>query len=241
MTLELRSLLHNRYRVEQIIAQGGMGAIYRATDESLGVEVAIKENLFTTEELTRQFRREATILAGLRHPNLPRVTDHFVIPGQGQYLVMDYIAGEDLRQIITRDGKIPESEVVFIGSVICDALSYLHSRPSPIIHRDIKPGNIKVTPTRQIYLVDFGLAKEFAGGAGYHHWRPGAYTRVCATGTVRAGNQPNFRPVFVSSYPVCQFDRANSRRRPGAGDGQRNPDPDPETQSVRIGTCDCGD
>ncbi len=164
MTLELRSLLHNRYRIEQVIAQGGMGAIYRATDESLGVEVAVKENLFTTEDSTRQFRREATILAGLRHSNLPRVTDHFVIPGQGQYLVMDYIEGEDLRQIITRDGKIPESEVVFIGSVICDALAYLHSRPSPIIHRDIKPGNIKVTPTRQIYLVDFGLAKEAQAG-----------------------------------------------------------------------------
>jgi eukaryotic-like serine/threonine-protein kinase len=164
MTLELRSLLHNRYRIEQVIAQGGMGAIYRATDESLGVEVAVKENLFSTEDSTRQFRREATILAGLRHSNLPRVTDHFVIPGQGQYLVMDYIEGEDLRQIINRDGKIPESDVVFIGSVICDALAYLHSRPSPIIHRDIKPGNIKVTPTRQIYLVDFGLAKESQAG-----------------------------------------------------------------------------
>jgi len=164
MTLELRSLLHNRYRIEQIIAQGGMGAIYRAMDESLGVEVAVKENLFTTEDSTRQFRREATILAGLRHSNLPRVTDHFVIPGQGQYLVMDFIEGEDLRQIITRDGKIPEADVVFIGSVICDALSYLHSRPSPIIHRDIKPGNIKLTSTKQIYLVDFGLAKESQAG-----------------------------------------------------------------------------
>lgn len=164
MTLELRSLLHNRYRIEQIIAQGGMGAIYRATDESLGVDVAVKENLFTTEDSTRQFRREATILAGLRHSNLPRVTDHFVVPDQGQYLVMDYIEGEDLRQTITRDGKLPETDVVFIGSVICDALSYLHSRPSPIIHRDIKPGNIKVTPTKQIYLVDFGLAKESQAG-----------------------------------------------------------------------------
>src|SRR5512146_533233 len=98
MTLALGSLLHNRYRIEVVIAEGGMGAIYRATDESLGVSVAVKENLFTTEESTRQFRREATILAGLRHPNLPRVTDHFVIPDQGQYLVMDYIEGEDLRQ-----------------------------------------------------------------------------------------------------------------------------------------------
>ena len=100
MTLEIGSLLNNRYRIESIIAQGGMGALYRATDESLGVAAAVKENLFITEDSSRQFRREATILAGLRHPNLPRVTDHFVIPDQGQYLVMDYIDGDDIKTLL---------------------------------------------------------------------------------------------------------------------------------------------
>ncbi len=159
MTLQVGTVLYNRYEILDIIAQGGMGAIYRANDQSLGVQVAVKENLFTSEESTRQFRREATILAGLRHSNLPRVTDHFVIPGRGQYLVMDFIEGEDLRARLARNELYSEQEVVNIGASICDALTYLHHRQPIIVHRDIKPGNIKITPSGQIYLVDFGLAK----------------------------------------------------------------------------------
>ncbi|NPV77251.1 MAG: protein kinase [Anaerolineae bacterium] len=159
MTLEIGSVLYNRYHIEEIIAKGGMGAIYRATDESLGVSVAIKENLYPSDDSSRQFRREATILASLRHPNLPRVTDHFVIPDQGQYLVMDFIDGEDLRTRLDREGPLPEDEVIRIGVAICDALSHLHNRPTPIVHRDIKPGNIKISTSGQVYLVDFGLAK----------------------------------------------------------------------------------
>jgi serine/threonine protein kinase len=159
MTLQVGTVLYNRYEILDIIAQGGMGAIYRANDQSLGVQVAVKENLFTSEESIRQFRREATILAGLRHSNLPRVTDHFVIPGRGQYLVMDFIEGEDLRSRLTRQELFSEQEVVNIGTAICDALTYLHNRQPTIVHRDIKPGNIKITPGGQIYLVDFGLAK----------------------------------------------------------------------------------
>ncbi len=94
MVLERGTLLNNRYRIVDILGQGGMGSVYRAIDENLGVEVAVKDNLFTTEEYARQFKREAIILANLRHPNLPRVTDHFVISGQGQYLVMDFIEGK---------------------------------------------------------------------------------------------------------------------------------------------------
>ncbi|GJQ51711.1 MAG: hypothetical protein HKUEN02_05580 [Anaerolineaceae bacterium] len=94
MTLERGVLLHKRYRILEVLGQGGMGSVYRAVDENLGVDVAVKENLFTTDEYARQFRLEAVILANLRHPNLPRVTDHFVIGDEGQYLVMDYIEGE---------------------------------------------------------------------------------------------------------------------------------------------------
>ncbi len=159
MALERGVLLHNRYRILEILGQGGMGSIYRAVDDNLGVEVAVKENLFTTDEYARQFRREATILAGLRHPNLPRVSDHFVVDGQGQYLVMDYIEGEDLRERMDRIGVIPEAEALIIGVAICDALAYMHTQNPPILHRDIKPGNVKIAPNGKIFLVDFGLAK----------------------------------------------------------------------------------
>lgn len=159
MTLERGTLLHKRYRIVEILGQGGMGSVYRAVDENLGVDVAVKENLFTTDEYARQFRLEAVILANLRHPNLPRVTDHFVIGDQGQYLVMDYIEGEDLRQRMERMGNITEDEAILLGASICDALTYLHTRKPPILHRDIKPGNIKITPDGHIFLVDFGLAK----------------------------------------------------------------------------------
>lgn len=159
MSLGQGNLLNNRYRVVEILGRGGMGAVYRAVDESLGVDVAVKENLFTTDDFARQFRMEAVILAGIRHPNLPRVTDHFVINGMGQYLVMDYIDGDDLRQRIEKDGPIAEAEAIRIGAAACDALAYLHSRKPPILHRDIKLGNIKISGEGQIYLVDFGLAK----------------------------------------------------------------------------------
>ena len=160
MLLERGALLNNRYRIIEILGQGGMGSVYKAVDENLGVEVAVKDNLFTTEEYARQFRREAVLLATLRHPNLPRVTDHFVIDGQGQYLVMDYIEGEDLRQRMDRTGTLAETEVIFIGAAICDALTYLSSCNPPIVHRDIKPGNVRITPQGHIFLVDFGLAKD---------------------------------------------------------------------------------
>ncbi len=163
MPLAPGTILNNRYRIVSILGQGGMGSVYQAMDENLGIAVAVKENLFLTDEYARQFQREANILASLRHPNLPRVGDYFTIPGQGQYLIMDYIDEEDLRQRIERLGTLPEDEVILIGVAICDALHYLHTRTPPIIHRDIKPGNIKITPEGQIALVDFGLAKVMSG------------------------------------------------------------------------------
>jgi serine/threonine protein kinase len=132
-------------------------------DENLGVEVAVKENLFTIDDYARQFRREATILASLRHPNLPRVSDHFSITDQGQYLIMDYVEGEDIQERLERLGPFEEEEVVFIGASICDALAYMHSRDPVVLHRDIKPANVRITPRGEVYLVDFGLAKIIHG------------------------------------------------------------------------------
>lgn len=160
MSLGQGNLLNNRYRIVDILGRGGMGAVYRAVDESLGVDVAVKENLFTTDDYARQFRMEAVIMANMRHSNLPRVTDHFVLEEQGQYLVMDYIEGDDLRQRIEKQGTLNESEAIRIGAAVCDALTYLHTRKPPILHRDIKLGNVKLTPDENVVLVDFGLAKQ---------------------------------------------------------------------------------
>jgi Tol biopolymer transport system component len=159
MPLKPGFILRNRYRIDSVLGQGGMGAVYKAVDVNLGVTVAVKENLFTTEEFARQFRREATILASLRHPNLPRVTDHFVIEGEGQYLVMDFVQGDDLRQKLERGGPVREDEALPWFLDAADALAYLHSRTPPVLHRDVKPGNIKITPEGRAVLVDFGLAK----------------------------------------------------------------------------------
>jgi len=156
--------LKGRYRIDEIIAQGGMGAIYRATDISLEIEVAVKENFFPSEEAIRQFTREARILANLRHSNLPRVTDHFEIPEHGQYLIMDFIDGKDLKEILAEQGAISEIEAIRIGKAVCNALGYLHNRNPPINHRVIILGNIKITSGNQFYLVDFGLAKQDAAG-----------------------------------------------------------------------------
>lgn len=203
MALERGTLLNKRYRVVEILGQGGMGAVYRAIDENLGMDVALKENLFTTDEYARQFRREAVILATLRHPNLTRVTDHFVVEGQGQYLVMDYIEGEDLRQRMDRLGAIDEDEVIIIGIALCDALNYLESCNPPIVHRDIKPGNVKITPQGQIFLVDFGLAKIIQSGqattTGARAMTPG-YSPPEQYGTARTDHRSDLFSLGATLY-----------------------------------------
>lgn len=203
MVLERNTLLNNRYRILEILGQGGMGSIYRALDENLGVEVAVKDNLFTTDEYAQQFRREAEILAKLRHANLPRVTDHFVAPGQGQYLVMDYIEGEDLRQRMDRLGTLPEEEVILIGLAVCDALSYLESRKPPVVHRDIKPGNIKITPMGNIFLVDFGLVKQLSDSqvtaTGARAMTPG-YSPPEQYGTARTDHRSDVFSLGATLY-----------------------------------------
>jgi len=107
--------------------------VYRATDLRLNIPVVVKENLVYSPEARRQFTREASILAALKHSNLPSVSDHFFVPGQGQYLVMDYIAGEGLDEIIARQGPLPEDQALAWIRQVLDALEYLHSQK--IIHR----------------------------------------------------------------------------------------------------------
>src|SRR5882672_4981525 len=105
-------VLQNRYRIIRLLGQGGMGAVYEATDERLDTTVALKETLFADERLRKQFEREARLLARMHHPALPRVSDHFN-EAEGQFLVMQYIAGEDLFGMLThRNGPFPQAEVL---------------------------------------------------------------------------------------------------------------------------------
>ena len=161
MPLVIGQTLHNnRYRIVKLIGQGGFGAVYRAWDLTLNQPVALKENLDASLEAQQQFEREARLMAGLRHPNLPRVIDHFFVPGQGQYLVMDFVEGRNLAALLTAQGRpFTEAEALPWLEQVCAALDYLHTRQPPIIHRDIKPENIIITPEGQAMLVDFGISK----------------------------------------------------------------------------------
>jgi S-DNA-T family DNA segregation ATPase FtsK/SpoIIIE len=157
------SILQNRYRVVRRIAAGGMGAVYEAVDERLSRTVAIKETLAETDETLRAFEREARLLANLRHPALPNVSDFFS-EGDQKYLVMEFIGGDDLSEILRRrGGPFAVPQVLRWSEEILDALIYLHGHEPPIIHRDIKPANLKLTPSGGVILLDFGLAKGVAG------------------------------------------------------------------------------
>ncbi len=157
------TVLQGRYRIIAQIAKGGMGAVYQARDLRLRIDVALKQTLFNDEAYRQAFEREAQILARLRHQALPRVIDHF-IDSQGQFLVMEFIHGEDLGNQLARLGRRFASPqvlpmIVKWADQLLDVLTYLHTRPVPVIHRDIKPKNLKLTPSHDIILLDFGLAR----------------------------------------------------------------------------------
>jgi serine/threonine-protein kinase len=159
-------LLRDRYRIERLIARGGYGAVYLAYDVTLQRTCAVKENLAADPSAQTQFEQEALILARLHHPNLPRVVDHFVVAGQGQYLVMDYVEGRNLAEIMRAQGRpFAQAEALPIVLEICEALRFLHSQKPPILHRDIKPQNIIMSPSGRAVLVDFGLSKVVTGDA----------------------------------------------------------------------------
>jgi serine/threonine protein kinase len=169
--LALGTVLRARYKIVELVGQGGMGAVYRAEDLRLeGRQCAVKEVQLETEadfaaQAREQFQREASVLARLDHPNLPKVSDYFS-KGNRDYLVMDFVAGRNLKEVMDearRQGQfIEEKQVRTWADQLCDALSYLHSQDPPILHRDVKPANIRLTPGGTLKLVDFGLVKLLA-------------------------------------------------------------------------------
>ena len=164
-----------------------MGEVYLAVDQRLGSAVALKRTFFAGDEmLGNAFEREARTLARMRHPVLPKVSDHFG-ENEEQYLVMEHISGDDLAKRLEAAGKpFPVSWVLFWADQLLDALSYLHTHEPPIIHRDIKPQNLKLTDENHVILLDFGLSKTSTGQTNI--------SQSGSTGSV-VGYTPHYAPM----------------------------------------------
>jgi len=163
--------LRERYIVTKVIGRGGMGSIYLAEDNRLSGRICAIKEVYQARDLPEQVRaqgrdqfyREASVLAQLDHPNLPKVSDFFT-EDERDYLVMDYVPGDDLKSLMDKSRRksefLPLEDVLAWAVQISEALEYMHGQDPPVIHRDIKPSNLKLTPNGLIKLVDFGLVKQ---------------------------------------------------------------------------------
>ena len=157
--LDTGSVLKDRYLIEKHLGKGGMGSVYLAVDQTFGSKVAIKETIVHGGGLEEAFEREATVLNRLRHGAIPVVMDYF-IEGEGRFLVMQYIPGDDLSTVMERSRKpVDPDKVLEWADKLLDALTYLHTQDPPIIHRDIKPQNVLFRYDGTPVLSDFGIAK----------------------------------------------------------------------------------
>lgn len=190
-SLPLGTIVHSRYQITAVVGRGGLGTVYQVVDVLFS-----KHNIFALKELTdqssgarKQFELESQWLQSLDHNNIPKVREHFEWQQQ-LYLVMDFVEGENLEQKLLRLGgrPLPERQVLQWILPICDALEYLHVRVPPILHRDVKPANIIVTPAGQPVLVDLGIAKEHTPGA-----------RITATFVRKAGTEGYAPPEQYST------------------------------------------
>jgi len=171
-SLSIGTVLSDRYEIQKVLGQGGMGSVYLASDRRLQVKQwAVKETVFDYKddnervEIEKLFIDEAHILAQLDHPNLPKVVDFFTEGGR-KYLVMEFIEGETLEKLVIDDKSfLPVEKVILIGLQIADVLNYLHSqKPNAIIFRDMKPSNVMITKDERVKLIDFGIARLFISG-----------------------------------------------------------------------------
>ena len=163
-------LLGGRYRVVRRIGSGGMGAVYEAVQEGLGRRVALKvvhPHLATQADLLERFRREAQAAAALGHPNIVQITD-FSAEGETAFLVMEYLEGESLGEVLRRETTISEARIAFIARQVLAALGAAHR--AGIVHRDVKPDNVFLTSIAGVgdvgKMLDFGVAKLVEPQAG---------------------------------------------------------------------------
>ena len=153
------TILQSRYRILRELGRGGMGAVYEAIDLHLGHSVALKQSLTDNAQAWKHFEREARLLARLNHPVLPRVSDFFT-EDERAFFVMQFVEGDDLATLLAQQpGPLPRKAVVAWADQLLDAIIYLHTHDRQIIHRDIKPHNLRITPSGRIALLDFGLAR----------------------------------------------------------------------------------
>jgi serine/threonine protein kinase len=207
--LKTGDLLHDRYRIDTLLGEGGMGTVYKAFDTQKNQFLAVKElrlaippvddevtnhedgtlqhnsHPVTRDQALKQFRKEADVLIGLCHDNLPKIEEYFEIADRG-YFVMTLIEGRNLAEVVEeKGGAVPEETVrVWLNQMI-SALTYCHSKG--VIHRDVKPENLILTPEGKIYLVDFGISKTLAE-------RESSHTTVGARAFTEHYSPPEQRP-----------------------------------------------
>jgi serine/threonine-protein kinase len=170
--LEPGTQLANRYQVEFVLGQGGMGAVYFARDAAQAAEpVAVKEMRVETvdsksqRQAVEQFHQEARFLHDLDHPNLVKVSDFFFESGR-YYLVMEYVAGQSLAELLKAQSQpFSVPQVLEWAIQLADVLAYLHGQDPPILFRDMKPSNILLDRTGKLRLIDFGIARTYTDGS----------------------------------------------------------------------------
>jgi serine/threonine-protein kinase len=154
-------ILQDRYEIISMVGRGGMGCVYRARHLVLGNTLALKENLISniSEKFLHLFKQEGMLLAHLYHPQLPRVQDFFIEDGRS-FFVMDFIEGQSLERLLSQSGNaLPEDKIIDIAVNVCRVLEYLHNQKPPIVHCDIKPHNLLITPEGVVKLLDLGIAR----------------------------------------------------------------------------------
>lgn len=176
-------VLQGRWEILEVLGQGGMGTVYKARDSRLADRLCVVKKLRVDffrqderEQALEFFDREATMLSNLKHPNIVRIYDRFR-ENENYYLVMEYVEGENLEQMLVARGEpFSEEQVTEWAITICEVLHYLHSRRPPVIYRDLKPSNIMLDAVDGIKLVDFGIARPYRDDGENTHVVSGGYS-----------------------------------------------------------------
>ena len=192
MTLQAGEIVLGRYRIESLLGRGGMGEVYRARHDRLGMAVAVKILTEVNDDMVRRFEREATLMARVRHPNVVAIADFGQTAAGLPCIVMEFIKGEDLGARMKRRGALPWSEALFVIRGILSGLQALHA--AQVLHRDLKPDNVVIAPGEPevVKLIDFGIAKPTGGGNG---------TRLTSTGSV-VGTPAYMAPEQLLGYDL---------------------------------------